>query len=66
MLYYDHEAHRQFARERAAELAREYRRAQKPPGAGALAGDAARRYAPVRLLARLRRQILDRTPAYRA
>jgi hypothetical protein len=61
MLYHDANARLQLARERAAELEREYRRANP------LEADAAprpERLAP--LLGRLRRARLQRRPAYRA
>jgi hypothetical protein len=61
MLYHDANSRLQLARERAAELEREYRRAQRHER------DAAPR--PERLahlLSRLRRARLQRRPAYRA
>jgi hypothetical protein len=62
MLYHDADSRLQLARERADELARDYRRAQKHDA------DAARQR-PERLahvLNRLRRTRLERRPAYRA
>jgi hypothetical protein len=62
MLYHDADSRLQLARERADELAREYRRAQKADGDGA-------QHRPERLallLGRLRRARLERRPAYRA
>ena len=62
MLYHDADTRLQLARERADELAREYRRAQRADADGA-------RRRPERLallLSRLRRTRLERRPAYRA
>ena len=60
MLYLDHDLHRQLARERADELARDYRRAQRH---GEERSQRERRRLSLEVLARLRRRRPDRAHA---
>lgn len=66
MLYYDHETRRQLSRERAGELAREYRRAQKGSAAQSAGAGRGSAIGLASILGRLRRERPERAPAYRS